>query len=704
MDFSKQQIIYHSLNQITVIYVIRNGVTSFTCVPTSTLSKVKESKLYKDFNKKYPYCEIEPLVQVSCVGDRVRRDFSEGVTLFNSETAFAFRVYDQQVVKEEGQTKIITFLKTPSDLFAKHVVMQKEGYNCIEVFVELENKGAETSLNLASSFAISSLTPFEEENDPESLILHRLHNNWAGEGWLDSACVSQYNFEDSWSSLGVRVQKIGALGSMTARGYVPFIALEDDKNKVTWALQLEAPGSWQIEAIHRYNGINLVGGQADYTYGHWRKTLKSGEKYLTTKALITTAVGNLTKACANLTRYHDNYYHIPQVEQDLPIVYNEYLYSWGNPTMQNVLEQMEFAKELNCSYFVLDAGWFCPNNCDKLGDWDCVSEKFPNGLIEFTNKLKQEGFLAGGVWYEFESVTDNANVNKNANWLLTANGQLIDHFGRRFLDFRKQEVTDYLTQKVIDNLNKNNLKYIKIDYNDNIGFAVDGAESEGEGLRQHMQKVVEFFKKLRANVPGLIMEVCSSGGMRHDLLFSTLGSMVSFSDAHENADGAIVAINLHRIMQPRTMQIWASYLPQHDIDEVYFTTIKAMIGRICLSGHLEKIHPDMIKIVKDGINYYQNLKEIIKSGETILIDTSEIKSLRNPKGVCKLVRKSADSNQIVCYAFAYDCNEREIFFSESQGYELTSFFGNVKTSATNDKAFILGGKRLSAVVAIYTKK
>ena len=705
MDFSKQQIIYHQLNEIIAVYTVRDGVLSFTCIPTNKLGEVKESKLYKDFNQSHPYCEIEPMVQVARVGDSVRRDFSEGVTLFNSQTAFSFRAYDQQVIRTDFEVQIVTYLKTPDDLYAKHFVVQKNGYKCIEVYLELENKGADTKLNLAATFALSCLTPFENENNPERVILHRMHSNWSGEGWLESSPVSDYNFEDSWSSLGVRVQRVGALGSMPARGYIPFMAVEDDKNGVTWAVQMEAPGSWQIEAIYRYNAINLVGGQADYNYGHWRKTLKTGEVFKTNKALITVVDGNLTKACANLTKYHDNYYCIPESEESLPIIYNEYLYSWGNPTMQNILPQISFAKDLGASYFVLDAGWFSSNNCDCLGDWNCVKEKFPNDLIEFSDKLKEEGFVLGGVWYEFESVTSNSELSLNRkDLLLTSDGILIDHFGREFLDFRKDEVIDYLTEKVIDNLNRNNLKYIKVDYNDNVGIGVDGAESPGEGLRQHMQRVVEFFKKLRAGVPGLVLEVCSSGGMRHDLLFSTLGSMVSFSDAHENVDGAVVAINLQRIMQPKTMQIWASYLPEHDDDEVYFTTIKAMLGRICISGHLENIKPEALNIIKAGLDYYQGLKGVIKAGENILIDTNEIKSLYHPKGICRLVRASESGDKLVCYAFAYDCEEREVSFDLPKGYKLSSYFGKVERSKGDSNAFMLGGKRLSAVVAVYEKE
>lgn len=128
-----------------------------------------------------------------------------------------------------------------------------------------------------------------------------------------------------------------------------------------------------------------------------------------------------------------------------------------------------------------------------------------------------------------------------------------------FFDFRKKEVTEYLKRRVIDTLNENKIKYIKIDYNENIGMGADGAESPGEGLRLHIERVVEFFKALRNAVPELVMEICSSGGMRHEPLFQTLGSMVSFSDAHENFDGAVVAADLHRVMQPARCKFGQAY-------------------------------------------------------------------------------------------------------------------------------------------------
>lgn len=279
----------------------------------------------------------------------------------------------------------------------------------------------------------------------------------------------------------------------------------------------------------------------------------------------------------------------------------------------------------------------------------------------------------------------------------------MDRGGRLFLDFRKAEVNEYLTSKVIDTLNNNKLNYIKIDYNENIGYGVDGAESECEGLRQHVEKVIEFFKRIRDEVPGIVMEVCSSGGMRHEPLFSTLGSMVSFSDAHENSASAVIAMELHRVMQPRTMQIWASILPKHDLDEVYFTMVKAMLGRICLAGKITEIDGEKYAAVKQGTEFYANLKDVIKDGETVLIDTDEVKSLLNPRGAIRLVRRSKDGKKLLCYAMCFG-GEKKIEF-DVDGYKTVVEYGNVKSKLCGGKLAVdFGNKNLAACVTVLEKE
>ncbi len=690
------KVIYQELDGVTLVYAIRDDVMTFTCVPSNLKNKIKEHRLFK--NDWSQYFGVDPMIQVARKGDSVNRDFSSGETLYNSTTSYELKFLNQKVIEDDKHKQVRTYFKTSDGFNATHIVSQQKGYKAFEMWTEIEAKDSSCFVDRVSTFSIGSLSPFLDKNDPEKLILHRLQCYWSIEGRKESTPLSRYNFEDSWSALGIKISRIGALGAMPSRNYHPFVALEDKITNVCWAVQLEAPDSWEIETIHRYGGVTLCGGHADYLYGHWRKKIDENEVFVTRKAYVSVVNGSLEKACANITRYHDNLLNVPASEENLPIVYNEYLTSWGKPTIENIIPQLELASKFNTKYFVIDAGWFCDVNDSLLGDWEVMPDKFPNGLTEFSDKAKSLGYEACGIWYELESVTSDSKAAKNESWLAHLDDKVIVKKNRMHFDFRNPEVLNHLTDKVINQLKKNNLNYIKIDYNENIGYGLDGAESIGEGLRQHTEAVINFMKKLTKEVPNLVLENCSSGGMRHEVTFDTIGSMVSFSDAHEIPGGVVIAMDLHRIMQPRTMQIWASILPKLSLDDIYFTMAKAMLGRICLAGQLTNVSEEYLAVVKEGIDFYENIKDVVKLGETVLIDTDSVSSILNPHGIVKLVR--VYQNKKVCYVFSFDKTSDIISFKED-GYILQNHFGNAKIDSNEN---IIFEKPHTCAVLIYSKK
>lgn len=63
-------------------------------------------------------------------------------------------------------------------------------------------------------------------------------------------------------------------------------------------------------------------------------------------------------------------------------------------------------------------------------------------------------------------------------------------------------------EKVIGTLQKYGFEYMKMDYNDTIGIGCDGCESLGEGLRRNMEASVDFVRRVKEEVPGIILENC----------------------------------------------------------------------------------------------------------------------------------------------------------------------------------------------------
>jgi len=692
------KLLTQQLGALTALYAIRDDVMSFTLVPSNRLSEVKECALYKNDWSQYWYAD--PMVQIALKGDETRRDFSAGNTTYDSETSYSLKFVDQVVKEDDKRIEIHTTFEN-SVVKVVNVVAQVKGFEAIEMYNSVKNisKG-EIALDRISTFFLGNLSPFMTKNNPEKLILHELQSYWALEARKESTPLSKFNFDDSWSAYGIKHHKIGVNGTMPANGYHPFVAIEDIENHATWAIQLESPSSWQIETIHKYGRVSLSGGIADYLNGHWRKSLQSGEEFVTRKAYMTVVSGDLTLACSKLTRYHDNLLTYPESEKELPVMFNEYLTTWGNPRMDNIPAQLPLIKKLECEYYVVDSGWFCDRDQDTEGDWVVSKLKFPKGLKEYTDYMYSNGFSHAGIWFEFENATDNSNLFKNhPEVLATKEGKIIHRESRMFLDFNKQVALDYLEEKVVKLIRENNISYIKIDYNENVGLGIDNKDSLGEGLRLHTEKVIEFMKHIRKEFPNLILENCSSGGMRHEITFNTVTSMSSFSDAHENPEGAVVAMDLHRIMQPRIMQIWASLLPKHTIDDIYIITAKAMLGRICFAGQLDKISPQAIDVALEGKHFYDKIKYILRDGNTTLIDTDEVSNLSKPHGSTRLVRESADKTQKVCYAFNYGADVKKAKF-DVKGYKLIGCYGNAKINGRGKVQY--KGER-SAVVALFEK-
>ena len=89
-------------------------------------------------------------------------------------------------------------------------------------------------------------------------------------------------------------------------------------------------------------------------------------------------------------------------------------------------------------------------------------------------------------------------------------------------------VINYLGGKVIKLLKECGFGYLKVDYNDTIGMGCDGPESLGENLRKKVQATQEFFRKIKAEIPEIVIENCSSGGHRLEPSMMELVSRQAF--------------------------------------------------------------------------------------------------------------------------------------------------------------------------------
>ena len=620
------------------------GRVSMSLVPASMRDRV--------LDKEY---RPEPLVQIHARGDSLPTGYGNGHTMACSAATDALKFVSQA---REGNT-VVTTVSDGAGRTVRHRVSWAEGLRAVVVSCVFENTGDRpVVLNLLSSVNLSGITPFTEGDAAGALQLHRIRSMWSAEGRLQTESIEEAMLERSWTGHALRVCRFGQVGSMPVRDYFPFAALEDRKAGVTWAVQLACPSSWQMEIRRRDDCLNLMASLADEDFGHWAKTVNPGESFETPEAYLTAGEGGVDRVSQRLLTVHRR--NMPRPDAELPVMFNEYCTTWGNPTHANLERIAQCLEGRGLDFLVIDAGWYRKPGAgwsDCGGDWiPEEKEMFPQGLKAAADMIRARG-MKPGLWFEAETAAPDSEMFRREEMLLTRDGAVLDTSGRRFLDMRKEAVHAFLEERVIGLLKRCGFEYIKVDYNDCIGTGCDDPDSLGEGLRQNMQGTLRFFRRMREAVPGLYLENCSSGGHRLEPSLMAVSDMASFSDAHECAEIPIIAAALHRVILPAQSQIWAVLQAKDSIRRINYSLVNTFLGVMCLSGDVINLSQEQWEKVEEGMDFYRQARRIIRDGESAFFgEVSE--SWRHPEGWQAVVREAGNETLAVIHTFGGEHPDR----------------------------------------------
>ena len=651
---------------------------------------------------------LDSLVQLKCLEDTQAPGFGQGRTMRANPSTATLRFMRQKVVEKAGATTVTTTLKHPSGLIAEHQLSWQGKTPLFTSRVRVRNGGKKpVTLEMLSSFSLGGLTPYAPDDAPERLTVHRFRSTWSAEGRLESRSIEELQLERSWIGHGIACERFGQVGSMPVRGFFPFVALEDREAGVIWGAQLAWPGSWQMEVYRRDDFVSLSGGLADRELGHWMKTLAPGESLETPAATLACLRGDLDQFCQRLTsaQLPALLEKMPAVERDLPIVVNEWCTSWGSPTQSNLLALAQRLHGTPAKYLVIDDGWSEKpgDGIQQNGDWIINRAAFPDGLDQTCQAIRELGFIPG-IWFEFEVCNEGSKAFALSDHQLHRDGRVIQVGNRRFWDFRDPFTADYLTKKVIHLLRDNGLGYLKVDYNDTIGIGCDGAQSLGEGLRQHLEGMQNFFRKLRRELPELVIENCSSGGHRLEPSMMALTSMGSFSDAHETWEIPIIAANLQRLILPRQSQIWAVLRKIDTPQRLGYSLAATFLGRMCLSGDVHDLSPSQWKLTVSAMELYRRVVPLIRDGVSIF-HGDKGPSWRHPRGWQAVVRFSQrqDRALVVAHSFARPFSKQVEIALPGPGWQLEEAWpakGGLGASVSGSRLKLALNGEFRAVVAV----
>lgn len=184
-------------------------------------------------------------------------------------------------------------------------------------------------------------------------------------------------------------------------------------------------------------------------------------------------------------------------------------------------QNSEIAKNLGIRYAVLDAGWFGTDENDqnwyeKRGDWELINSTiFPSGMKSLFDRAKSIGVLPG-IWCEIEAVGKLAKLNETHKDLIALRDGV--SLGYICLGFKKSREW---ALSVIDRLlGEYGAKWIKFDFNLDPARgcnALHHDHGKGDGLYGHYMGYYELLRKVHEKYPDVILENCSSGGLRMDV-------------------------------------------------------------------------------------------------------------------------------------------------------------------------------------------
>ena len=160
------------------------------------------------------------------------------------------------------------------------------------------------------------------------------------------------------------------------------------------------------------------------------------------------------------------------------------------------------------------------------------------------------------------------------------------------LDLRHPAARAHLDQTVDRLVADFGIAYFKLDYNISALAGTDlDADSPGDGRLQVARAHLDWLTGVLDRHPGLTIENCSSGAMRADYAVLSIAQLQSTSDQQNPTLYPPIAASAPASIAPEQAGNWAYPQPEMSTEEIVFTLVTGMLGRLYLSGFLDRMSP-----------------------------------------------------------------------------------------------------------------
>jgi alpha-galactosidase len=310
-----------------------------------------------------------------------------------------------------------------------------------------------------------------------------------------------------------------------------------------------------------------------------------------------------------------------------PVTLNTWEGTYFSHDPETLRLQAEAAAKLGVERFVLDDGWFGQRNDDttSLGDWIVDKRKYPTGLKPLATQVTDLG-MEFGLWFEPEMVNPKSDLMRaHPDWILQVEGRpLLLSRHQLVLDLSRQDVSNYLFERLSALLSDIPIAYIKWDMNRDLthaGSATGHAATSGQ-----VRAFYALLDRVRAAHPSVEIESCASGGGRADYGVLARTHRVWTSDCTDALERQTIQRGASLFFPPEILGAHVSAVPNHQTGRQHTLAFRAITA---LPYHFGiELNPlDLARTerseLRGWISLHKRLRPILHGGRVVHRDAGD---------------------------------------------------------------------------------
>jgi alpha-galactosidase len=453
-----------------------------------------------------------------------------------------------------------------------------------------------------------------------------LAGGWWRSHWFRSAWGDEFRPEHGTTRHDTILE---VRAGRSSHGMIPWLGLERETRDADagGAALVVAPawsGNWHIHA--------MAGGQVTAGISPWQLVVELAPGEAITAPSVVVAAGRDLDgvALALQAAVRDQWLPRTAFTDSVPVEWNHWWPYEDTEVSETVIAaNAAAARDLGIQIATVDAGWFGTADAtrdwqEQRGDWHLVNtERFPSGLTALGQAIRDAGVLPG-FWIEAEAVGSSARLRVERPELLAlaTDGRRHDPSYRLMtvsLDPDDPTFLGYVClgseagrAHVLDSMDRlietTGARWIKVDFNidpDAGCTRTDHGHGAGDGLFRHYLGLYSVLGEVRRRYPDIVLESCSSGGLRIDLGLARHVHAFFLSDPDYTEHHLETVWGASRLLPPLGVLHWSwsqwrgdyppSRLDWWTLDDDAFDTMlrAAMLHRFGVSLRLTELRPSL---------------------------------------------------------------------------------------------------------------